>query len=533
MQDGDWIIYPPGPPPQPVIITTVGPNSDTVPRRSSENQVPRVSTHIPMMKDPTEKDISQGSSTQGIRMGQDGDQQHPKDAAQPSIPHSVEDDKFVPAPPRPEPDLSEPSPHRRATVEEVPDEEETAIPASSSKKDNTMISPLLELIENDHDDEKYETPSIAPSERTKLAKERQNARARKLQQIQEDKIAVGNVLKRGAMGSPYEEAAGMLGNLGKGGPFLLTNYPHFPEKELPASSGPTAKEEAAHEREKMREKERRERDQARDDRNRARNRAANLKKVDMFWLCQTDAMSGTWATPWEPHLPISSALDGAVTVILEALLGFLDDPSSLCYTDARYAVQNSWERTADWMLQGNFTCPAYGQNARGGVIASGSYRGVHISCFESVIPALELLHSYHWQVDSNLHEQSENGEEQNVELMRLDAWLSYVGRVPEIAEGPHNLLRQTPALVHLLVDEFEIDFQNIDLSAREGGLQDIQGLAENVMDFLTDEELTQPEQLYVLVALLRGVKAAQCVLAGSNTTEVMDILLKDVQAHLV
>lgn len=53
------------------------------------------------------------------------------------------------------------------------------------------------------------------------------------------------------------------------------------------------------------------------------------------------------------------------------------------------------------------------------------------------------------------------------------------------------------------------------------------------MDFLTDEELTQPEQLYVLVALLRGIKAARCVLAGSDTSQVMDILLKDVQAHLV
>ncbi|KAI0098150.1 hypothetical protein GGR51DRAFT_436091 [Nemania sp. FL0031] len=335
------------------------------------------------------------------------------------------------------------------------------------------------------------------------------------------------------MGSPYEEAQGMVGSSRKGAPLLLTNYPHFPEKQLPAESGPTAEEEAAYEREKLREKERRERDQARDDRNRDRNQAVALTKVDMFWLCQVDMMSGTWATPWARHLPISSALDGAVTVVLEALLGFLDEGKSLFYTDTRHRSQYSYERTADWMLKGHFTCPAYGQNARGGVIATGTYVGVHIPTFESLIPALELLHSYEWQVDSDQHDRAENGEEQNIELMRLDSWLSYVGRVPEIAEGPHDLLRQTPALVQLLIEDFEIDFQNIDLSAREGGLQDIQGLAENVMDFLTDEELTPPEQLYVLVALLRGVKAAQCVLDGSDTTELKDILLKDVQAHLV
>ncbi|KAI0860804.1 hypothetical protein F4860DRAFT_188190 [Xylaria cubensis] len=530
MQDGDWVIH--RPMPEPVRIIRIKEKSNVVPAISGETHVSGVSMDSPKIKDPTEgNEYSQVLHAQDapiIRQGED--QERSDDAIQPCKPHNEDDHEPAPAPPGPESHMSYPPPRRRATVEEAPDEEGAAGPTNSSKKINVGISPLLERIEDDQEDEKHEKP---PNERAQLAKERQDARAEKLRQIQEDKIAVDNVMKRGAMGSPYEEAEGMLGHSRKDGPLLLTNYPHFPDKQLPAGSGPTAEEEAAHEREKTREKERRERDQARDDRNRKRNRAVDLTKVDMFWLCQTDAMSGTWATPWEPHLPISSALDGAVTVVLEALLGFLDEGTSLCYTGSSYAAWYSYKRTADWMFRGNFTCPAYGQNARGGVIATGTYKGVHISSFESMIPALELLHSYHWQVDSDLHDQSDNGEEQNVELMRLDAWLSYVGRVPEIAEGPHNLLRQTPALVHLLIEEFEIDFQNIDLSAREGGLQDIQGLAENVMDFLTDEELTQSEQLYVLVALLRGVKAAQCVLAGSDTTEVMDILLKDVQAHLV
>jgi hypothetical protein len=85
----------------------------------------------------------------------------------------------------------------------------------------------------------------------------------------------------------------------------------------------------------------------------------------------------------------------------------------------------------------------------------------------------------------------------------------------------------------LIMEEFEIDFQNIDLSAQEGGLQDIQGLVANVMDFLADEELSDAEQLYILIALLRTVKVCQCILAGPGTFELRDILLKDVQVHLV
>ncbi|KAI0483459.1 hypothetical protein F4859DRAFT_399733 [Xylaria cf. heliscus] len=529
IQDGNWIIYPPIIP-QPVLILKPEEQSDPVVTNSGEKENPGPSTDSANMKGTAEGDeAAQGSGTQEIPTGRkSGEQEDTKDAA--AELSDTEDHEQTPAPPR-----------RQATVEEAPDEESTAHPPSSSKKFDAGIIPLIVSVEDERDDddnnEKYERPSTPPIERIRIAKERQDARAEKLRQIQEDKVVVDNVMKRGAMGSPYVEAAGMVAHARKGGPLLLTNYAHFPEKDLPTGSDsaePTPEEEAAHERERQRERERQERDQAREKRNRARNRAVDLTKMDMFWMCQTDIVSGTWATPWGRHLPITSALDGAVTMVLEALLGFLDEGFSLCYTGGpNYVIRFSYETTANWLSYNKFTWPAYGQNARGGVIAAGTYRGVRVKCFETMVPALELLHSYAWQVDSNLHERSENGEELNVELVRIDSWLSYVGRLPEITEGPHDLLRQTPALVHLLMDEFEIDFQNIDLSASEGGLQDIQGLTANVMDFLTDEELTQPEQLYVLVALLRGVKAAQCVLAGSDTGPVLDILLKDVQAHLV
>ncbi|RSL55828.1 hypothetical protein CEP53_006958 [Fusarium sp. AF-6] len=175
------------------------------------------------------------------------------------------------------------------------------------------------------------------------------------------------------------------------------------------------------------------------------------------------------------------------------------------------------------MSEGGVSYPAYASNAR----------GVRVRAFQCRIPALELLYSYDWEVSSDLHDQERYCEEQNVELMRIDAWLSYVGRTDEISRGPKDLLKRAPALVQLLRAEFEIDFMNIDLSAKEGGQQDIQGLADNVMDFLTDEELNEAEQLYILVALLRAVKVCQCILAGSSTDEIEEILLKDVQAHLV
>lgn len=382
-------------------------------------------------------------------------------------------------------------------------------------------------------------------ERGQTAKKLQASRAEKLRQVQRDKEIVEDSVKRGVIRSPYEEAAEQITRL------MLTDYAHNGEEDGGGNSrnawsasgdGPfpeekqTKEEQEARERELKRELERRKRETARDLRNRTRNRASGLENVDLYWMSQMDVMRGYWATPWHSSTtPLYSALTGCVTVVLEALLGFLKSEYII------YTHQNFYT-TAVWMCERNpgegersynHSYPAYAHNARGGVITTGHFVGCYITPFPSrVVPVLELAYSYDWQVKESPRDSTEV-EVQNVELMRIDSWLSYVGRLDEISEGPHRLLHQTPALVHLLMQEFEIDFHNIDLSATEGGLQDIQGLAANVMDFLTDEELTEAEQLYVLVALLRGVKVAQCVLAGSDTAALENILRKDVQAHLV
>lgn len=359
-------------------------------------------------------------------------------------------------------------------------------------------------------------------DRIQTAKARQAARRVRLQEIERDKSLVEESVKRGAITSPYQPQPTML---------LLTQYPHNPDQEQKLPK-PTPAEEAA----RQREEERKQRDDERWERNRARNDAVSLRMVDMFWLCQMDIFYGYWATPWQnpSSVPLQSTLVGAVTVTLEALLGFLDD-KSLIYTDFHPRTWESLHDTTSWLSNRRCTYPAYAINARGGVVAGGvSWLGVRIPAFKAtVIPALELLHSYDWQVAPEVRDQIRHNDEFNVELMRLDSWLSYVGRTNEIADGPNKLLRQTPALISLLIAEFELDFQNMDLSASEGGLQDIQGLSANIMDFLTDEGLTEAEQLYVLVALLRAVKVGQSILAGANTDPLLDILLKDVQAHLV
>lgn len=89
----------------------------------------------------------------------------------------------------------------------------------------------------------------------------------------------------------------------------------------------------------------------------------------------------------------------------------------------------------------------------------------------TVIPTLELAHSYRCQV-SSLRTGDDDGREvgvRNVELMGLDAWLSFVGRAKKVADGPSKLPKLTPALVLILVDEFHPGFYSLDGMPRMEG----------------------------------------------------------------
>jgi hypothetical protein len=150
-----------------------------------------------------------------------------------------------------------------------------------------------------------------------------------------------------------------------------------------------------------------------------------------------------------------------------------------------------------------------------------------------MIPALELYSSYNYQVAHRRRSDTRTCQVELLELIRLDAWLSICGRTDEILYGRNDLIKQTPAMVELLMMEFSVDFLNLDQSDLEGGMQVNQELAANVMDFLLDEELSGAEQIYILVATLRAVKVALSILEGPDTRMLQEILREDVQVHMV
>jgi hypothetical protein len=244
-----------------------------------------------------------------------------------------------------------------------------------------------------------------------------------------------------------------------------------------------------------------------------------------------DILPGYWATPWGYEFNYN-VCTGAVAVIIEALMGFTQKGVTF-----RYFIDNTSgqvvRRCNNWLRSGGKTYPGYAINARGGIVVAGNYTPVRFEEFEARLPPIELARSYEYQVTPYPESTARDVALRTMELMALDSWLSLASRTGEILTGKADLIRNTPVKVHQIMQDFDEDFEGIDRTADEGGLQLISDIAANLMDRLDDERLGQAEQIFLLVALLRTVKVANCIVDGPATISIMDILHSDIQVNFV
>lgn len=280
---------------------------------------------------------------------------------------------------------------------------------------------------------------------------------------------------------------------------------------------------------------RKHRDAERNERLNKRYETDNQKgDINWFWLSQSDIIPGFWATPWRTFEGLNAqTCIGAIHCFLEAITHLVGDAGP------RY-IEFDLDRPNDkliemlrWMREGKSTFPAYAYYAQGGIVCQGKYNSISLPYFAHPIPVIELFGTEADQVSLSKSRSQQACIRNIVELMRLDSWLSIVGRAADIMSGRSNLLRQTPALVQIIISEFEIDFLETEFSSQEGGYQVNKETALNILDYMTDKGLKQCEALYVLVAMLRTVKVGLCVLNGSDTRMLIEILQKDVQVNMV
>ena len=246
-------------------------------------------------------------------------------------------------------------------------------------------------------------------------------------------------------------------------------------------------------------------------------------EVNWLWICQVDIIPGYFATPWK-HLFSEPVCTGAISVLLRGLDFFTNDSTR--------RTADRLPQYHDWVRAGNRTYPSYAINAKGGTLVSGTYEMVKFDAFDTCISPIELLKGDGYQARRSYAQDLPALLDNTAELMSLDCWLSLCGRLPEICDGPSNLLRTMPALVQRIMTDFELEFAIIDRTSSDGGFQIIQDIADSLKQALVEHNLSEPEQLFACVALLRAAKTALCVIYGTDTAKLKEVLLHDVQVYL-
>ncbi|KAI4256933.1 MAG: hypothetical protein L6R42_005950 [Xanthoria sp. 1 TBL-2021] len=248
------------------------------------------------------------------------------------------------------------------------------------------------------------------------------------------------------------------------------------------------------------------------------------------WLSQMDIIPGYWATPWLSYSPEHNVRypRGAISAVLEALSGHLNT-RNLQFVSEEHELRDFLQ----WASAGRSTWPIYAINARGGVFVQAHYAKVEFSGFTSSMAAVKLLHNYQWQIEEYTRLRSEVEVYKTAELMMLDSWLSICGRQPEILNGKSSLLHDMPSLLQFLQDLFEEAFEKLDRTASDGGLQHIQQVARSLVETLALKALSQAEQLFTLVAMLRTAKVDACVSTGPSTWKIDGIFERDTRVWLV
>lgn len=246
-------------------------------------------------------------------------------------------------------------------------------------------------------------------------------------------------------------------------------------------------------------------------------------ELNWLWICQADLIPGFVATPWKRLFPEAICI-GAISVLLNVLENFTNS------SNFRYV--QSQDRCRSWIDTGKSSFPGYAHNANGGVVVSGIYEEVNFPCLDGGVPPIELLYSYNHQVDRAYYKSTVHVKEGLGELVGLDSWLSICSRLPEILDGPSNLLRVLPSLIQRTMTEFDLEFSSLDRTSRDGGLRIIQTIADSLLQSFRDQGLSAAEQLFASVAIIRTVKFGLCVARGTDTSQLRDILAHDVQVYM-
>ncbi len=125
--------------------------------------------------------------------------------------------------------------------------------------------------------------------------------------------------------------------------------------------------------------------------------------------------------------------------------------------------------------------------------------------------------------------------DRNVDLIELDKWLIYAATFVDITSGNGRVLERATFLAHLLMESLHEDFSIIGFGYKERDEDDKTSSCIDALLFCLNSifRLDDIEKIFVLFAVLRGVKVGQSILGGASTAGLDRLLQNEIMVLLV
>lgn len=251
----------------------------------------------------------------------------------------------------------------------------------------------------------------------------------------------------------------------------------------------------------------------------ARKESSRIPGIDWYWMSQMNILEGPWATPWKTQIH-AEVCRYAFKVIRNVLL-HVDPVASACTPRVTAAKLKAFYQPGVPFQ----TFPPYAYGAIHGMRDTGAKpanetQWIFVLAYGRKLPPLYILYD-----DVSVHSDAPC---YFLELMGFDQWLWRAGESEAIARGQGQLLRHTPAFCDHVLSIFSRDFER-NYTTGEDTIQ----CGKTIRRILEQWSLSDAERVFLYVALIRTLRVAICVGTGLDTSEALEILEKDIRAHMV
>ncbi|KAI9661999.1 MAG: hypothetical protein M1831_002914 [Alyxoria varia] len=254
--------------------------------------------------------------------------------------------------------------------------------------------------------------------------------------------------------------------------------------------------------------------------------SASHTEVRWMWMSQMNVISGCWATPWKFNFHESICRCAIRVIRVELISTYMVDEPLM----ARLSAQEFNHLFRHGMpLQSH---PPYAVHAARDQRISNTYADeiawVYFPPFDCKLPAVCIHFAFLDRLKGPFIDTEEDNTFYAKELMRFDYWMWRASETRAIIDGKLNLIRNTPAIV-----EYLIEFSMGRFEENYVFELDPKACREAIKKVMIDMGASEAERMFLFVAMLRTLRFAVCVCQGLDTSQALEILKKDIRAHMV